>query len=303
MINRLFSINNIKNGSKFFSTTTTTTTVESKQPLVLLEKHLVNGKYTGIQIVKLNKPKHLNALTFEMGVDYKRVVDTLAEDKDLKCVVLTGEGKAFSAGGDLDFLIERTKDTAENNQKIMERFYRTFLYIRSLPVPIISAINGAAIGAGFCLALATDIRIVSNKAPVGLTFTKLGIHPGMGVTHSITNIVGQDVASYMLLSSDIIKGDEAQRLGLVLKSVESDQVLSTALNLAETISKNSTIAVNSTTKTLRNRYNSDLDRSLTREADAQSQCWASKDIIEGILAIREGRDPKHNHLLFDNDQK
>ncbi|KAN0025228.1 hypothetical protein ACTFIU_003487 [Dictyostelium citrinum] len=301
MINRLFSINNIKNGSKFFSTTTTT--VESKQPLVLLEKHLVNGKYTGIQIVKLNKPKHLNALTFEMGVDYKRVVDTLAEDKDLKCVVLTGEGKAFSAGGDLDFLIERTKDTAENNQKIMERFYRTFLYIRSLPVPIISAINGAAIGAGFCLALATDIRIVSNKAPVGLTFTKLGIHPGMGVTHSITNIVGQDVASYMLLSSDIIKGDEAQRLGLVLKSVESDQVLPTALNLAETISKNSTIAVNSTTKTLRNKYNSDLDRSLTREADAQSQCWASKDIIEGILAIREGRDPKHNHLLFDNDQK
>ncbi|KAN0039871.1 hypothetical protein ACTA71_007108 [Dictyostelium dimigraforme] len=295
MINRLFSINNIKNGSKFFSTTTT------KQPLVLLEKHLVGGKYTGIQIIKLNNPSHLNALTFEMGVDYKKVVDTLADDKDLKCVILTGEGKAFSSGGDLNFLIERTKDTPENNQRIMEKFYRTFLYIRSLPVPIISAINGAAIGAGFCLALATDIRICSNKARVGLAFTKLGIHPGMGVTHSITNVVNQDVASYMLLTSDSIQGDQAQKLGLVLKSVEPNELLPTALEMAETISNNSSIAVKSTLKTLRNKYNSDLDRSLTREADAQSQCWASKDIIEGILAIKESRNPKHNKLIYDDD--
>ncbi|EGC31362.1 hypothetical protein DICPUDRAFT_57755 [Dictyostelium purpureum] len=272
-------------------------TTSNSEPLVLLENHLVDGKYTGIKILKLNKPKALNALSFEMGEDFKKSVASLENDKSLKCLVLTGADKAFSAGGDLNFLMDRARDQPINNQIIMEKFYRTFLCIRNIPVPIISAINGHAIGAGFCLALATDIRVSSNKAQLGLTFTSLGIHPGMGCTHFLPRIAGSQVSSRMILTADVVLGDEAKQLGLVAESVDPDQVLPVALKIAEKISNNSAISVQTATRTLRNMQDVGLETSLTREASAQSQCYAHPDILEGIAAIKEKRKPNHNELL------
>ncbi|KYQ89331.1 enoyl-CoA hydratase [Tieghemostelium lacteum] len=263
---------------RFYSTTT-------KEPLVLLEKHLgKDGKYNGVQIMKLNKPSAMNALNWEMGDDFKRLVAELEQDSTLRALVLTGAGdRAFSAGGDLQFLRERVNETPDQNAKIMEKFYNTYLSIRRVPVPIISAINGHAIGAGLCLALATDIRVASTKAKLGVTFVDIGIHGGMGSSHFLPRLVGHQVAARMLLTGDVILGEEAKRLGLVLDCVEPDQLMPVCLEMAERIATKNTIAVRSNTKTLRNIQNVGLDLSLNREADAQSQCYADKEYLKSPI--------------------
>jgi enoyl-CoA hydratase/carnithine racemase len=114
-----------------------------------------------------------------MGDNFQEAVQSIAADKDTRVVILTGSGKAFSAGGDLDFLESRTKDTPQNNAAIMRQFYAKFLCFRKdLKVPVISAINGAAVGAGMCLACATDIRLAVKDATMGVNFATLGMHPG-----------------------------------------------------------------------------------------------------------------------------
>ena len=114
--------------------------------------------------------------------------------QDIKSIYYEGAGKAFSAGGDLDWLLARHRDTPESNIRIMQEFYQKFLVLRSLPMPVIAAINGPAVGAGLCLAMGgADIRVASNTARMGVTFTKLGLHPGMAATHFLPSIVGPQV--------------------------------------------------------------------------------------------------------------
>ena len=126
-----------------------------------------------VAIVTLNDPKKLNALNASMGEEFKSLVNKLCEDADTKglgAVVLTGEGRAFSAGGDLQFLRSRSRDSPTRNAIIMRRFYERFLSLRKLPVPIVAAINGPAIGAGLAVALACDVRVAAEGAKMGITF-------------------------------------------------------------------------------------------------------------------------------------
>ena len=132
-----------------------------------------------VAIITLNDPKKLNALNASMGEEFKAVVNKLCEDVDtegLGAVVLTGEGRAFSAGGDLEFLRSRSKDSPTRNATIMRRFYERFLSLRKLPVPVVAAINGPAIGAGLAVALACDVRIAAEGAKMGITFVGISYH-------------------------------------------------------------------------------------------------------------------------------
>ena len=113
----------------------------------------------------------------------------------MRAAILTGAGRAFSAGGDLDWLMARHRDTPENNVAVMTEFYKRFLVLRRLPVPVIAAINGPAIGAGLCLAVGgADLRVASTGAKLGVTFTKLGLHPGMAATFFLPQLVGPQVS-------------------------------------------------------------------------------------------------------------
>ena len=136
----------------------------------------------------------MNALTEPMGDALTAVVTRLQSDPGVRCAVLTGAGRAFSAGGDLDWLMQRHRDTPENNISVMTKFYKRFLVMRQIPVPVIAAINGPAIGAGLCLAVGgADVRVASSGAKLGVTFTKLGLHPGMAATHFLPQLVGPQV--------------------------------------------------------------------------------------------------------------
>jgi enoyl-CoA hydratase/carnithine racemase len=195
----------------------------------LRKLHVASGDFIKISIVDqvgvitLSDPGRLNALTVDMGESFKSAVAALtvaAKDQLIRAVVVTGDGDAFSAGGDLNWLADRHKTSPFKNSTVMVDFYNRFLCIRNIGVPTIAAINGAAIGAGMCMTLACDVRIASRSAKLGFTFTKLGIHPGMGSSVLLPRLVSQEVASYLLLTGAIISGEEAHQKGLVLETVD-----------------------------------------------------------------------------------
>ncbi len=158
---------------------------------------------SGVATLTLNAPKRLNALTVAMGDEFAAAVaDLKANSANVSSVVVTGAGRAFSAGGDVQFLRDRCNDTPSRNAAIMRDFYDRMLSIRTLPMPTICALNGHAIGAGLAFTFAADFRIAAEDAQLGVTFTKLGIHPGMGSSHFLPKLIGACIAT---LCSNILQ--------------------------------------------------------------------------------------------------
>ena len=165
-------------------------------------------------------------------------------------MVLTGAGRAFSAGGDLAMIEARAAAGAANGPRGrgairdgMRAFYQLFLSVRDLPCPTLAAINGAAIGAGLCVALACDLRIASREAKLGLNFTQLGLHPGMGATWTLPRLVGPARAAELLFSSRVFTGAEAATIGLVNRAVAPAEVLPAAHALAAEFAAAAPLAV------------------------------------------------------------
>ena len=209
----------------------------------------------------------------------------------VRVAVLTGAGRAFSAGGDLAWLLARHRDSPANNCAVMQEFYRKFLSLRDLEVPVIAAINGPAIGAGLCLALGgADIRVMSEGAKLGVTFTKLGLHPGMAATHFLPQLVGPQVAAELLLTGRLVSSQEALRLGLVARLAEDAMV--PAREMADLICEAGPVSVRTLTKTLRDRQNQGLEETFRREAEAQAVCYPTEDLAEGVTALQEKRNPQ-----------
>ena len=247
-----------------------------------------------VALVTLNRPKSLNALNLDVAAAWK---DALAELEmgrggDLGAVVVTGAGRAFSAGGDLKFLHDRRKDTPPRNAVVMRRFYARFLDpMLRLPVPTISAINGPAIGAGCALATAADIRLIGKSARIGFTFVQLGLSPGMGSTHFLPAAVGSSAAARLLLTGDVVDAEEAGRIGFA-EVVDDDALLDEAVALGDRISQQAPLAVRATTKMLRMRALEGMDDALWREASAQATVYGSNDMAEGLAALVEKRRPQ-----------
>ena len=233
----------------------------------------------------------MNALTEELGEALKSRVGELKTESKVRVAVLTGAGKAFSAGGDLEWLLARHRDSPQNNVAVMKEFYRKFLVMRDLEVPVIAAINGPAIGAGLCLAVGgADIRVASQKARMGVTFTRLGLHPGMAATHFLPQLVGPQVAAELLLTGRLVDSSEAERLGLVARVAED--AMTPAREIAGQICEAGPVSVRTLTKTLRARQNSGLEETFSTEAEAQAVCYPTEDLAEGVIALQQKRNPK-----------
>jgi enoyl-CoA hydratase/carnithine racemase len=246
-----------------------------------------------VAIVTLNDPRRLNALTLDVAAALRVALDQV-EESQAGAVVLTGAGRAFSAGGDLNFLRARAAESPARNAPLMRSFYQAFLGpIRGTRVPIIAAVNGPAVGAGFGIALACDLRVAARDAQLGAAFTTLGLHPGMGTTFFLPRLANNSqVATRMLLTGELISGEDARRDGIVLDAVEAGQVLPAALALAERIAAAGPVAVRTTLRTLRTQADAaGLEAALWREADAQAQCYATSDLAEGVEAVAAKRKP------------
>ena len=265
----------------------------SASSLVKQEILTVSSK-ASIAVVTLQHPPSRNAMTVAMGDQFKQIMDALAAESSsntLKAVVLTGEGPAFSAGGDVNFLNARIHDTRDGNIAAMRAFYDRFLSLRRVKVPVIAGINGHAIGAGFCVALACDVRVAADDAKLAINFTRLGIHPGMGATYFLPRLVGHSTASRLILTGETITGSDALRLGLVSAVFPAAKVREEAIAVAMSIATASPIAVRESLKTLRGDDAAGLPAALQREAEAQAECYAEgKDLSEALLALKEKRN-------------
>lgn len=245
----------------------------------------------------LARPDVRNAMTEEMGEEVSRAVERLNAASDVRAVLVRGEGKAFCAGGNLGFLEARIADSAESNRAAMRRFYALFLSVQRLRAPSIALIQGPAMGAGLCFALACDLRLASTTAQMGLNFVRLSLHPGMGATYLLPRLVGPSVAADLLLTGRSVDGAEAQRLGLVSEACEPDALLARGRALAEQIAQAGPLAVEACKRSLSFSPHRTLDEALDAEAAAQAVDYATDDLREGVASARERRAPKFERRL------
>lgn len=257
-------------------------------------------RHDAVALVVFDDPARRNAMTEAMGRALASVVGRLAREPDVRAVVLTGAGAAFSAGGDLAMIEDRARagrgapgdPQRARNRAFMRSFYGLFLAVRELPQPTLAAINGAAIGAGLAVALACDLRLAARDARLGLNFNRLGIHPGMGATWTLPRLVGPAHAADLLLTGRTVDGVEAERIGLVNRAVAAEELLPTALATAAEIAACAPRAVRGTRRALHAALAVSLDEQLDFEAEQQALCYETADLAEGLAAARERRPPR-----------
>lgn len=243
-----------------------------------------------IAIVVINRPKALNALNETVLTSLYNKMDELDQNDDVKVVILTGSGeKAFVAGADIAAMhqmgCEDAKKFALLGQKTMDK-------VANMRPFVIAAINGYALGGGCELALACDMRVASDKARMGIPEVTLGVFPGFGGTQRLPRLVGLGIAKELLATGRQVKADEAMRIGLVNKVVDTTELLSYCLELAEQISGNSTSAISYGKQAMTLGTETDLAHALEMEASLFGIVFTTSDQKEGMDAFLNKRKPK-----------
>ena len=246
----------------------------------------------GVVRLVLDNPAQRNAMSDQMTASWVAAIDRLAGDTSVRVVVVTGEGTAFCSGGNTGWIASEPEAEVDYLRTRMMSFYRAWLSIRRLEVPTIAAVNGPAIGAGLCLALACDIRYAAEGAKLGAPFVKLGMNPGMAATYLLPNAVGEANARELLLTGRTVQADEACRLGLVSRVFPTADFDSAVAEIALGIAATAPIASRYTTLALRDGGHHDFESCLQWEALAQPVTLATADLQEGIRAAHERRAPR-----------
>jgi enoyl-CoA hydratase len=262
----------------------------SEHPATEPRAHLrLDRRDDGVAVLTLDNPDQRNAMSDEMTASWVAAVEELAADRDLRAVVVTGEGSAFCSGGNTGWIASEPDATVDHLRTRMIAFYRAWLSIRRLEVPTVAAVNGPAIGAGLCLALACDLRYAAQGARLGVPFVKLGMHAGMAATYLLPHVVGEAHARDLLLTGRTVDADEALRLGLVSRVLPAATFLDDVLEVAAGIAATAPIASRLTTLALRGGGHADFETAVQWEALAQPVTLATGDLQEGIAAAREKR--------------
>ncbi len=255
-------------------------------------EHLrVERRADGVVLLTLANPAQRNAMSEQMTASWSAAVEDLAADPGVRAVVVTGEGSAFCSGGNTSWIAGEPDATVDELRTRMMAFYRAWLSIRRLEVPTIAAVNGPAIGAGLCLALACDIRYAAQGAKLGVPFVKLGMHPGMAATYLLPDVVGPAHARDLLLTGRVVDAEEALGIGLVSRVLPADTFLDEVLTAAGEVAAGAPIASRLTTVALRQGH-ADFESALQWEALAQPVTLATEDLQEGIAAAQARRPPR-----------
>lgn len=237
--------------------------------------------------LRLNREKVLNALNQQFFEDLNHVLDELGALKSLRVLVITGTGKSFAAGADI---AEMSLMNSAAAQAFSERGQQTFERLAGFPVPVISAINGFALGGGLELAMACDIRIASDRARFGQPEVSLGLIPGFGGTQRLAHLVGYSDAIYLLTTGVMIKAEEALRIGLVQKVVEHEKLDMEVSRMADVIVSRGPEAVRRVKEVTRMVWNRLPDQGTRNEADVFSSLFKGEG-AEGMSAFLEKRTP------------
>ena len=237
-----------------------------------------------IGILTIDRAKALNAINSEMLDELYSAAQNIAADPDLRCLIITGAGKAFVAGADISEMRSLTK---EQGYEFGMRGHRAFCALENLEIPVIAAVNGYALGGGCELALCADIRIASEKAKFGQPEVGLGITPGFGGTQRFMRTVNRAHAIGMILTGKTINAEKALEIGLVTKVVPPEQLMDEAMAIANAIAANAPIAVRNAKKAMRIRYLDSMDADLEAEAKLFGDCFETEDQRMAMTAFVE----------------
>jgi enoyl-CoA hydratase len=244
----------------------------------------------GVVWLTLDHEAMRNAMSDDMTRQWAQEITRLRRNSGVRCVVVTGAGSAFCSGGNLAWIGSEPDKSVDELRERMEPFYRAWLSIRELEVPTIAAVNGPAVGAGLCLALACDLRYAQRGASMSVPFVRLGMHPGMAATTMLPEAIGMAAARDLLLTGRSVDADEALRLGLV--SAVFDDVVEGVGAIAEQVAVNAPLPTRLTKLALRDGGHADFEAGLQWEALAQPVTLATTDLQEGLAAARERRRPR-----------
>lgn len=255
---------------------------------------LLVDKQDHIAILTLNQPHIINAMSPQMAVDFAEAIHMLQKDHDSRVLIITGEGRSFCSGGDLQSTFEMFNSPPAKAEPTVVNFYSSFLSLTKLEIPTIAVIKGHTIGAGLCLAMACDMRIASSDTKMSMSFIKVGIHPGMGGTYHLPRLVGTAKALELCLLGEAISADEAMRIGLVNHVIAADQLQEFSLDFARRIANNPAVTARLIKRSIYRNLDADLDSALVHEALSQILCASTKDMKEGVAAAKEKRPPIFN---------
>ncbi len=254
---------------------------------------LLEAKHDGAATLVMNRPDRLNALNNELASALNEALGRIAKEETVRVVVITGAGRAFCAGGDLGAMGKgRESGATQELEPLLRAGMQMVLKMRTMPQPVIAAVNGAAAGAGMNIALAADMRIAAEEATFGQNFAKVGLFPDYGGTYFLPQLVGPAKAAELFYTGEMIDAKTALALGIVNRIVPAAQLEEEVKGLTQKIAQGPPLAIRAVKKVLFANEKKELAEALEQEVQEQVRCFLSEDCSEGILAFFEKRPPR-----------
>ena len=247
--------------------------------------NIIFEKEDNIAVITFNRPEAMNALNNQTRAEFAAAIAEVATDDNIKVLILTGNGKAFVAGSDIKEFNKTTPYAAHNIMRLGEM-------VEKLEKPVIAAVNGFCLGGGCEIAMGCDIIIASEKAKFGQTEINIGIIPGGGGTQRLQRLIGVCRAKELIFTGEIIRAEEADRIGLVNRVVPMDELMPVAKEMAKKIATKSTAALKLAKTAINRGMQTNLESGLKYEYELYSLSLSLEDKVEGVNAFLEKRTPK-----------
>ena len=249
----------------------------------------------GIATVMLNRPEKLNAFVGHMRHDLAEALERAASDRNVRVIIITGAGRGFCAGADVAYMAElMERQDVDEFTRLLNTGRRVLTTIRQMQKPVIASVNGAAYGAGFNLALGCDLRLAAESASFSQSFVKVGLHPDWGGTYFLPRVVSTNLACEMFFLGDAINAERALQLGLVNRVVPDAELAAETLRLAARLRDAPYKSIAAAKHAVYMSEESNLERMLQYETEAQLQCFQSEEARELVRAFVEKREPRKN---------
>jgi enoyl-CoA hydratase len=254
------------------------------------DKLILVSKQGGAANLKFNRPERLNAVNADLYAELHKAIDDALGDPDIRVIILTGEGRAFSVGADLKD--HHSKERSEEDKKSYTRLEQAIcLLIQRSPKPFIAAVNGFALGAGAEIALSCDFVLMKKSAQIGFPEISIGTYLGGGLTYMLPRLVGLVKARRLIFLGSRIDGDDAERLGLIHASVEDTDLAQETARLADELISKAPIPLGIAKQHLLQHNRIDAEEAMQAEAEALFRCMHTDDWAEGVRAFNEKRKP------------
>jgi len=244
-----------------------------------------------IRIISLNRPEKLNAITLEMATELNKAIQETANDSTVKCLVITGEGRSFSSGGDVNEMGEYLPKAGDLFYKLTEQIHDSFSTLLTMPKPVVNSLNGIIAGGALGIALAGDYRIANKSTKLLSAHFKRGFVPAGGATYILPRLIGLAKTQTLFFGGKTLNSNEMLEWGLVHEVVEDEYLNENTMKMAHELANGPTSAIAETKKLLIDSDTLSLKQELERERDKNRDSGNSGDAVEGIKAFIEKREP------------